>query len=58
MPGISPLLASSRKQIRHRSNFRKKPRVRPQRKQRLIVRVENLGFLLAFTINDSLGINS
>ena len=42
-PGILPSLASSRKQIRHRSKSRIYPRLRPQRKQRFVFRVLNFG---------------
>jgi hypothetical protein len=49
-PGISPLLASSLKQIRHKPNIRMYPCVRPQRQHRLMVRLVNLGFLFALTI--------
>jgi len=50
IPGISPLLASSRKQIRHKPKTLIYPCVRPQRQHRWIVRLLNLGFLSAFTI--------
>jgi hypothetical protein len=49
-PGISPSLASFRKQRRHISNFRKKPRGLPQILQRLTVRVLYLGVFCAFII--------
>jgi hypothetical protein len=48
-PGISPFNAISRKQIRHRPNLRRNARGRPQRVQRLTLRDENFGFLLAFS---------
>ena len=44
MPGISPLVASSRKQMRHRPNFLINPLLRPQRQQRLAILVEYKGF--------------
>ncbi|OGZ34177.1 MAG: hypothetical protein A2Y98_02485 [Candidatus Portnoybacteria bacterium RBG_19FT_COMBO_36_7] len=50
IPGISPRLANSLKQIRQRSKSRKYPRLRPQRKHRRTIRLENLGFLLDFAI--------
>ena len=34
-PGISPACASSRRQMRHRPNFRYTARARPQRRQRV-----------------------
>src|SRR3989344_629364 len=43
-PGTSPLFASSRKQIRHSSNFLIKARFRPHRQHRRTTRVENFGF--------------
>ncbi len=51
IPGISPLLANSLKQIRHKSKSLIYPLLRPQRQQRLIIRVENLGVFFAFAIN-------
>jgi len=56
IPGKSPFSASSRKQIRHKLKSRIYPRFRPQRQQRRIVRVLNLGVLLAFAINAFLAI--
>jgi len=50
IPGISPLLASSRKQIRQMPKALKYPCVRPQRQHRWTVLVLNFGFLAAFTI--------
>ena len=50
-PGISPLRASSRKQMRHTPNLRMKARGRPQRWQRLLRRTSNLGLRLAFSIS-------
>src|SRR6266481_6164866 len=44
-PGISPCNVRSRKQIRHIWNLRMKPRARPQRLQRLRVRIAYFGFL-------------
>lgn len=55
MPGISPLFASSRKQIRQRSKPRIYPRLRPHRKQRRTIRVENFGFLTARMMVDVFG---
>jgi hypothetical protein len=48
-PGISPRNANCRKHRRHRPNFRKNARGRPQILQRLCLRVENFGFLASFT---------
>jgi hypothetical protein len=50
MPGIIPSLAYSRKQMRQRPKSLIKPRLRPQRKQRLTILEENFGFFsdLAF----------
>src|SRR5919106_2997924 len=45
-PGISPLSAISRKQMRHSPNCRRNARARPQRLQRFTRRTSNLGFLL------------
>src|SRR5271156_4194662 len=42
-PGISPCSASCRKHKRHKPNLRRYARGRPQRLQRLCLRVENLG---------------
>jgi hypothetical protein len=56
MPGKSALLANSLKQIRHNPKSLMKPWLRPQRQQRLTIRVENFGVLLAFTINAFLAI--
>lgn len=49
-PGNSPLSASKRKQRRHILNLRKKDRGLPQRGQRFLCRVLNLGFKLIRTI--------
>src|SRR5713101_9493165 len=49
-PGISPLSARPRKHKRHRPNFRRKARGRPQIEQRLRCWVENLGFLFVLAI--------
>jgi hypothetical protein len=49
-PGISPSLASFRKQRRHISYFRKKPRGLPQILQRFTLRVLYFGVLLALII--------
>src|SRR5579864_7462470 len=43
-PGISPLSASPRKQMRHISNFRKNARERPQMRQRLRTRILYFSF--------------
>jgi hypothetical protein len=56
IPGILPSLANSLKQIRQRSKSLIYPRLRPQRKQRLVARVENLGFFLERAITDVLAI--
>lgn len=45
MPGISPLDASSRKQILHKSKARMYPPFRPQRQQRLTTLVEYWGLV-------------
>lgn len=55
-PGISVLDANSRKQMRQMPKSLIKPWPRPQRQQRLTIRVENFGFLLAFTIKAVLAI--
>jgi hypothetical protein len=44
-PGISPRSASPRKHRRQIPNLRRKPRGRPQIRQRLCRRLENLAFL-------------
>src|SRR5207244_11977393 len=49
-PGTSPARASLRKQMRHSLNFRKKPRGRPQRKQRLRCLQLNLGVPAALAL--------
>src|SRR3989338_3134778 len=51
-PGISPLFASSRKQIRQRSNARIYPRLRPHRKHRLTTRDLNFAFLTERAMTD------
>jgi len=51
-PGISPLFAFSRKQIRHKPNFLIYPLFLPQLKQRLTILVLNFGFLFDFAICD------
>ena len=59
-PGISPRVASSRKQILQRRKSRIKAPFRPHFQQRLITRVENLGLtklLSAFAIKDFLAIS-
>jgi hypothetical protein len=55
-PGISPLSAISRKQIRQMPNFRMNARGRPQRPQRLPRRTENFGFSFVFSISAFLAI--
>ena len=50
-PGIWPLLARLRKQIRHISNRRKYARERPHSGQRLYPRTLNFGFCFAFTLS-------
>jgi len=57
-PGRSPRSASCRKQRRHSSNFRRKPRGRPQRLQRLCCLTLNFGVFLAFATCDVLAIVS
>ena len=49
IPGIMPFDARSRKQIRQMPNLRMKARGRPQLRQRLYARVENLGLRFAFS---------
>jgi hypothetical protein len=49
-PGISPSLASLRKQRRHISNFRRYPRGRPQIRHLLTFLVEYFGVFNAFKI--------
>lgn len=56
IPGISPIEAISLKQILQIPKSRIKARLRPHLQQRLIVRVEYLGFFNAFTTNAFLGI--
>jgi hypothetical protein len=56
IPGKSPLSANSRKQIRQIPKSRIKPWFRPQRQQRLTLREENFGVLIAFAINAFLAI--
>ena len=51
-PGISPLRAMFRKQIRQIPNFRRKALDRPQMGHRLYRRVENFGLLFALAIRD------
>jgi len=50
MPGISPRFAISLKQILHKPKSRIKARLRPQRKQRRVARLENFGFFFDFAI--------
>jgi hypothetical protein len=57
-PGIIPASDISRKQIRHNPNFRSVARERPQRPQRLCLRLENFGFSFAFSISDFGGMRS
>src|ERR1051325_8872533 len=54
MPGIRPLWAISRMQMRHSPHRRNTPRALPQTLQRVYPRTANFGFRLAFTINDVL----
>jgi hypothetical protein len=49
-PGISPFNANPRKHKRHRPNFRRNARGRPQMEQRFRCWVENLGFLFVLAI--------
>src|SRR5687768_5649630 len=59
IPGISPLLASSRKQIRHKRKSRMKPALRPHFQQRRIIREENFAcfkLLSALAMRDFLAI--
>src|SRR5690606_18712296 len=56
MPGSSPLCAISRKQMRHRPNFRNTARGRPQREQRVYPRTANFGFRFALAISAFLAI--
>ena len=49
-PGISPLCAISRKQMRHSPKRRMKPRERPQILQRVYARTANFGLRFAFSI--------
>ena len=50
MPGISPLLANSLKQILQRPNFLINPLLLPHLKQRLAILVLNFGFFFDFAI--------
>jgi len=52
IPGISPLLANSRKQILQRPNFLIKPCLLPHLKQRLCFLEGNFGFFFAFASCD------
>jgi hypothetical protein len=52
-PGISPLIAISRKQILHTPNVLKNPRFLPHLKQRETARLENLGFFLLRAMTDA-----
>jgi len=52
IPGTWPVLASSLKQIRQRSNWRIYPCFLPHLQQRLTILVENLGFFLARASTD------
>jgi len=51
-PGISPLLASSLKQILQSPNFLIYPLLLPHLKHLLIILEENFGFFIAFAICD------
>src|SRR5271170_1085005 len=55
-PGISPRRASSRKAMRLRPNLRMYARRRPERAQRLYLRVENFGVRFCLTIQVVLAI--
>jgi hypothetical protein len=48
IPGISPLLANSRKQMRHNPKALINPLRRPHLKQRRMTLLENLGFFRTF----------
>src|ERR1700730_6552637 len=50
-PGTSPACDSSRRQIRHRPNFRYTERALPQRRHRVYVRTLNFGLRCCFSIN-------
>lgn len=59
MPGSSPRLANSLKQIRHKEKSLINAAFRPHLKQRRITRVENFGLIrlrFAFAIRDFLAI--
>src|SRR5215210_6248368 len=51
MPGISPACDMSRKQIRHKPNFRYTDRARPHRRHRVYARTPNFGLRACFWIN-------
>ena len=55
-PGINPKPALSRKQRRHIPNFRRYPRERPQKEQRLYSRTLNFCFLEALWMSDNFAI--
>lgn len=55
-PGINPKPALSRKQRRHIPNFRRYPRERPQKEQRLYPRTLNFCLLDALWMSDSFAI--
>src|ERR1017187_10266908 len=52
MPGMTPSLANSRKQMRQRSKSRIYPFLRPQRKQRRTTRDLNFGFFFDLAMTD------
>jgi len=52
IPGNSPRTASSRKQMRHKSNARMYPRLRLQRKHLRTTRVTNFGFFFDLAVVD------
>src|SRR5579872_2260216 len=56
-PGMLPLCAFSRKQMRHSANLRYTPRGRPQSWQRLCARTLNFGVRLDFSMRAVLAIN-
>src|SRR2546429_9751278 len=53
-PGMSPLCAISRKQMRQIPNRRNTPRERPHTLQRVYARTANLGLRFAFSIKHCL----
>jgi len=57
-PGISPFIASSRKQIRQRSYCRRYPCFRPHFQQRRTTRVENFGCFSALAVTEVFAIRN